>query len=445
VLPFSKDEYLSRQKIFHSQLPSNSIVIIPSNPFATRSNDTHFPYRANSYMLYLCGWKYPTSIFVSHNTSGTWQTSIFVQPNDNLAEIWEGRRIGVENAMKNWPVDMAYSIDDSVDKITNLLINSKNVYIIQGLNDKIDNIANGLLKEKSRKKNIDGNGPISIADPSYVIDEMRLIKSKKEIEIMQQASNIASQAHINTMSKSKIGDGEWDLQALIEGYFISNKSRCSYESIVGSGSNATILHYNSNDSLIKEDDLVLIDAGCEIEGYASDITRTWPINGTFSKAQREIYELVLEAELAGINACKVGAPWKASHHAVSEVLAKGLIDLGILDCSLDDALGENFDGLFRNFFMHGTSHSLGLDVHDVGVISPKGEDHGRKLQEGMVLTVEPGLYFAKWRTDISVPSKYAGIGVRIEDDILITKDGPVVLTSTCPKTVDEIEKIIQRS
>ena len=443
MLPFSIDEYLSRQERFHSQLPNDSIVIIPSSPFAKRSNDTNFPYRANSYMLYLCGWQYPDAIFVSNNSSGSWNTSIFVQPNDNLVEIWEGRRIGVENAMKNWPVENAYSIENSIEKIKEILLKSKNVFIIQGLNDKLDDLVNASLTKKSRKRNVEGKGPVTIGDPSYIIDEMRLIKSEKEIEIMQKASDIASQAHVNAMSRSKLGDGEWNIQAIIEEHFISNKSRCSYGSIVGSGSNATILHYNSNDSLINDGDLVLIDAGCEVEGYASDITRTWPINGIFSEAQREIYELVLEAELAGINACKVGAPWKSSHHAASKVLAKGLIELGIINCSLDDALGDNFDGRFRDFFMHGTSHSLGLDVHDVGVISPNDEVHGRKLEEGMILTVEPGLYFAEWRTDIEVPSKYAGIGVRIEDDVLITKDGPIVLTSSCPKSVDEIEKIIQ--
>ena len=444
-LPFTMEEYFSRQKNFHSQLPENSVVIIPSNPFAKRSNDTNFPYRANSYMLYLCGWEYPEAIFVSNNCSGPWNTSIFVQPNDNLAEIWEGRRIGIDNAMKNWPVDDAHSMDKSIEIIKNLLDESKNVFIIQGLNDKLDNLINDSLTQKSRKRNVNGKGPVSIGDPSYILNEMRLIKSQKEIELMQKASDIASQAHINAMSKSKLGDGEWNLQALIEEYFISNKSQCSYGSIVGSGPNATILHYNSNNSPIKDGDLVLIDAGCEIEGYASDITRTWPINGNFSEPQREIYELVLEAELAGINACKVGAPWKSSHYAASEVLAKGLIELGILDCTLEDALGDNYDGPFRNFFMHGTSHSLGLDVHDVGVISPNSEEHGRKLEEGMILTVEPGLYFAEWRTDITVPPRYAGIGIRIEDDILITKDGPVVLTSGCPKTIDEIESLIKES
>ena len=442
TLPFSISEYQERQHKLYSQLPENSVVIVPSNPYAKRSNDTNYPYRANSYMLYLCGWRYPDAIFVSSNLSGSWTTSIYVQPNDNLAEIWEGRRIGVQNAMKYLPVDEAYSIINSTDAIKNLVNDSKNVFIIQGLNSKVDNLINHLLTNKSRKRNINGKGPISIGDPSFILDELRLIKSKKEIEIMKKASEISSQAHHNAMLKSKLGNGEWDIQAIIESHFISNKSRCSYGSIVGGGTNATILHYTSNNSLINNGDLVLIDAGCEIDGYASDITRTWPINGKFSKEQREIYELVLDAELAGINACQVGNNWKSSHYAASKVIAKGLIKLGILECTLKEALGDNYDGPFRNFFMHGTSHSLGLDVHDVGVISPNNEEHGRKLEEGMVLTVEPGLYFADWRTDIDIPSKYAGIGIRVEDDILITRDGPVILTN-CPKEIDEIENIIR--
>ncbi|MBU03580.1 MAG: hypothetical protein CMA58_01160, partial [Euryarchaeota archaeon] len=183
-------------------------------------------------MLYLCGWEYPEAIFVSNNCSGPWNTSIFVQPNDNLAEIWEGRRIGIDNAMKNWPVDDAHSMDKGIEIIKNLLDESKNVFIIQGLNDKLDNLINDSLTKKSRKRNVNGKGPVSIGDPSYIINEMRLIKSQKEIELMQKASDIASQAHVNAMSKSKLGDGEWNLQALIEEYFISNKSQCSYGSIV---------------------------------------------------------------------------------------------------------------------------------------------------------------------------------------------------------------------
>ena len=183
-------------------------------------------------------------------------------------------------------------------------------------------------------------------------------------------------------------------------------------------------------------------AGCEVDGYASDITRTWPVNGKFSEPQREIYNLVLKAEIAGIEACRVGAPWNASHKAAMEVISRGLIDLGILNCTFEEAMGADLDGKTRQFFMHGTSHSLGLDVHDVGVTRPSGKGDGRLLEEGMVLTVEPGIYFASWREDIEIPEKYSGIGVRIEDDVLVTKDGPVVLTSKCPKEVSDIETLV---
>ena len=244
------------------------------------------------------------------------------------------------------------------------------------------------------------------------------------------------------MKRTFSGIGEWEIQSIIESYFSSNKSCTSYNSIVGGGDNATILHYNSNDIVVNEGNLVLVDAGCEVHGYASDITRTWPVNGKFTIPQKEIYSLVLRAEIAGINACQVGAPWSAMHHAASKVLAQGLIDLGILKCSFEEALGENYDGKFRNFFMHGTGHMLGLDVHDVGGGRQGDKSPERILQSGMVLTVEPGLYFGSWRTDIEIPSRYSGIGIRIEDDVLITDTGPVVLTSECPKEISEIESLI---
>ena len=443
-LPFSIEEYINRQSEFHSHLPDNSIVIIPTNNLSTRSNDTSFPFRGNSYMLYLCGWADPEAFFVSSNNSGEWKTSLFVQPNDTLAEIWEGRRIGIELAKEMWPVDDSFSILEINTKIESMLDDNKHVYIIQGLSESLDTLVHKSLTTKSRSRNLNGKGPISVSDPSYILDEMRLIKSPAEIEILKMSAELASEAHIKAISATKPGIGEWEIQSIIEGYFISNKSEYSYRSIVGGGSNATILHYCANDSIINDGDLVLVDAGCEIYGYASDITRTWPVNGKFSKEQKEIYDLVLSAELAAIEACQIGAPFRASHHAASKVMALGLIKLGILNCTLEEALGDDYDGPYRNFFMHGTSHSLGLDVHDVGVISPNGEKYGRALKEGMVLTVEPGLYFADWRTDVDIPSKYSGIGIRIEDDILITKNGPIVLTSSCPKTIDEIELIINR-
>lgn len=298
------------------------------------------------------------------------------------------------------------------------------------------------MTSKSRQRNTYGMGPISLVDPSSILDEMRMCKSEAEIEVMQKSANLASMAHSLAMKNTQVGIGEWQIQAMIEGCFQSHGSQWSYPSIVGGGDNATILHYHSNSKAVNEGDLVLVDAGCEVDGYASDITRTWPVNGKFSDSQKEIYNLVLEAELAGIAACKVGVPWNASHKASMEVISKGLIELGILDCSFDEAMGDDLDGKTRQFFMHGTSHSLGLDVHDVGVTKPGGEGDGRLLEEGMVLTVEPGLYFASWREDIQVPERYSGIGIRIEDDVLITKDGPVVLTSNCPKKITEIEALV---
>ena len=259
---------------------------------------------------------------------------------------------------------------------------------------------------------------------------------------MQSSANLAGEAHVAAMKATQPGIGEWQVQATIEGHFLSAGSQWSYPSIVGGGDNATILHYHANNQNVEDGELILVDAGCEVDGYASDITRTWPVNGKFSEAQREIYELVLAAELAGIEACRVGVPWNASHKATMEVISRGLIDLGVLDCTFDEAMGENLDGKTRQFFMHGTSHSLGLDVHDVGVTRPGGEGDGRLLEAGMVLTVEPGIYFGSWRSDIEVPERYSGIGIRIEDDVLITKDGPVVLTASCPKTVAEIEELV---
>jgi Xaa-Pro aminopeptidase len=427
-LPFSLEEYANRQDFFLKDVPSDSLVLIPTNPISIRSNDTTYPYRASSYILYLCGWSDPDAVFMAYHDSNSWVTSIFVRPRDTKAEIWEGRRVGVEGAKSFWPVDEAFSLSDINDIISEKLSHSKKVYAIKGVNDLLDNIIE--------------NSDLKVIDPKVILDNMRVIKSDSEIKIMQEAASLASKAHIEGMKHSFSGIGEWEIQSIIESYFSSNKSCPSYNSIVGGGDNATILHYNSNNLLINDGDLVLVDAGCEVSGYASDITRTWPVNGKFSIAQKEIYDIVLRAELAGIEACQVGSPWSAMHHASSTILAQGLIDLGILNCTLEEALGDNFDGAYRNFFMHGTGHMLGLDVHDVGGGRQGDKSPERVLQEGMVLTVEPGLYFGSWRTDIDIPERYSGIGIRIEDDVLVTKDGPFVLTSACPKEIEDIEQLV---
>ena len=424
----SKSEYFQRQDELISKVLPNSLVIIPNNQTSVRSNDTKYPYRANSYVMYLSNWLEPNSVISFSNSDNMRETTLYVKPRDTEREIWEGRIIGPEGALSDWPVNSSYSILDFENNIKSRLSKYSNLYLITGVDPEIDNIVRKYWDK-------------DILDPRVYLDEMRSIKSDSEIELMKIASSISSDAHIRAMAISRPGIGEWEIQASIEGHFTRSKTTNSYNPIVGGGDNSTILHYNSNSERIGPNELVLVDAGCEFNGYASDITRTWPVSGKFTEPQREIYELVLKAEISAIEACQAGSPWVNMHKAASEVLAKGLIDLGILNCSYEEALGQNLDGEYRKFFMHGTGHMLGLDVHDVGG-GRQGGKPGPELTAGMVVTVEPGLYFAGWRDDISVPQKYSGIGVRIEDDVLITEDGPVVLTGMCPKTIDEIESIV---
>ena len=435
-LPFSIEEYRERQSRFLSQIPTSSLVIFPTNAIAVRSNDVSYPYRASSYMLYLCGWEYPDAVFMASHKSGHWHTTLFVQPRDTKSEIWEGRRVGPDGAAAGWPVDSAVSLESLEEEILSNSRSIKELFSFSGQNSELDLLIDRLLSTTDVNE---------LSDPRPILDNQRVIKSSKEIELLKESAEIASAALIGAMSSSNPGIGEWQIQASIEGHFLNNKSQWSYPSIVGGGENATILHYKNNDCVVEGGDLVLVDAGCETHGYASDITRTWPINGKFNDAQREIYELVLDAQIAGIEACVAGAPWLSMHQATSDVLAQGMINLGILDCTLADALGSEFDGPYRNYFMHGTGHLLGLDVHDVGGGREGDDVPGPELQSGMVLTVEPGIYFASWRDDISIPSRYAGIGIRIEDNILITDDGPVVLSASCPKRIDEIEQIVRSS
>ena len=461
-LPFSHDEYRRRQLEFLTQLPGNSVVIIPTNTKKQRSNDTNYRYRGNSYVLYLCGCSEPDAIFYAYkNQDLDWKTTLYVNDKDTKKEIWEGRILGVDGAAKYYPVDEAADIEEWEDYAEDFIVDN-NVYYLRGNNLILDSMVDADEKARWNAVNEWREG-FEVGDrlssefyhePNHpdpedkyfsvtpYLDQMRVIKSNAEIELMKKSAELASDAHILAMKSGFSGISECHLQSIIEGYFVSNRSHWAYPSIVGGGDNATILHYNKNQEIINDGDLVLIDAGCEIHGYASDITRTWPVNGVFTDAQREIYELVLAAEKAAIEACQVGSPWKSFHVASSRVLAQGLIDLGILDCTLDEALGDDLNGPYRNYFMHGTGHMLGLDVHDVGGGRQGDEQPEPVFTPGMVLTVEPGLYFASWRTDVSIPERYSGIGVRIEDNILITDNGPVVLTESCPKEISDIESLI---
>ena len=304
----------------------------------------------------------------------------------------------------------------------------------------IDELVVSSIKKRDRARQRLGTGPISVEDPSNKIAEMRLIKSSSEIDQMQFASDVSSLAHIAAMRHGGKHATENQLQSVIEGFFrYAGTSGWSYPSIVGSGENATILHYKENNSPCTDGDVVLIDAGAEFRGYAADITRSWPTNGIFTEPQKEIYQIVLDAQIAAINECVPGNPYTAPHEAARKVLAEGLIRIGVISQTLEAAL-DSKTGQLKDWYMHNTSHWIGLDVHDVGIYLPNGEP--RKLRPGMCLTIEPGLYFGAWRPDVDCPERYSNIGIRIEDDVLVGENGPIVLTEMCPKTITEIESIV---
>ena len=438
----SSEEYRSRQSRLFSQLRPGDLLIITAPHESTRSNDVNYHYRTSSDMLYLCGWEDPDAVFCAHNDEGNWVTTLFVQPKDILKEIWEGRRPGVEGAMKDWPIDNALPHDKLDEELSQMLVNCTRILVKLGIDSEVDKLVDAEIKSNSRDRQKFGLGPVSIVDPSGLINELRLRKSSAEIELMRHSAKIAAQAHIQAMANTKPGVGEWQLEGIIEGLFkYCNTSGIAYPCIIGSGENATILHYTVNNDTCDDGEILLIDAGCEYKGYASDITRSWPVNGKFTEAQAEIYQIVLDAQLSAIDKCRVGNSYDAPHEAARKTLAEGLIRIGVIKQNLDDALSP--DGELSKWYMHNTGHWLGMDVHDVGVYRPEGEP--RVFEEGMVITVEPGLYFGAWRPDVDCPEKYANIGIRIEDDILITRDGPDVLSGDCPKTIANIEAIVGKA
>jgi len=438
--PTKVEEFRDRQQRLTSQFRADDVLVLPSPSFAVHSNDVEYRYRTSSDLLYLTGWTEPESVFVLRQQNGSWTSALFVQPQDTLKEIWEGRRPGVEDALEHYAVDEAYNNDLLPTLLADWLQDAKRVFLRGGVNELVDDVVEEAVRRRDRARQHFGTGPVSVEDPSGMLAELRLRKSASEIEQMVYASKVAALAHELAMRHSRDGVTEFQLQSVIEAFFsYAGASGWSYPSIVGCGENATILHYTTNQDTCGQDEVILIDAGAEYRGYASDITRSWPISGTFSDAQREIYQLVLDAQYAAIDACQVGAPYTAPHEAARRVLAEGLIRLGVIQQTLDEALDLD-SGDLRKWYMHNTSHWIGLDVHDAGVYKPGGV--ARSLEPGMCLTIEPGLYFGAWRPDVDCPERYANIGIRIEDDILITKDGPVILTEDCPKTIEEIETIV---
>ncbi|HEX8707908.1 MAG TPA: Xaa-Pro aminopeptidase [Pyrinomonadaceae bacterium] len=423
---------------FIKRMEPNSVAIIGSAREATRSNDTHYRYRQDSDFYYLTGFDEPEAIAVI-SPSSEHRYTLFVRPRDPEREVWDGRRAGVEGAREQYGADAAFPISEFEAKLGELINGVTNLYYRIGngnadLDEKIIRQIRQLRAWARRGQ----SAPQAIVDTGAVIHEMRLFKGAEEVELMQRAADIAADAHREAMKAARPGMKEYEVEALIEYHFRKNGAAApAYTSIVGSGANATVLHYVNNDATLADGDLLLVDAGAEYRGYASDITRTFPVNGRFTAAQREIYNLVLEAQLACIELTRTGSRLEDIHKRSVEVLTEGMVRLGLLQGQPEELIKEE---KYKQFYMHTIGHFLGMDVHDVGRYHVSNES--RALEPGMIITVEPGIYVSTESKDI--PEKYLGIGVRIEDDVLVTEDGYRVLSSKAPKQIEEIEELMAR-
>ena len=420
---------------FMRRMDQDSIAIIPSAREITRSHDLHFRFRQDSDFFYLTGFEEPDSFAVI--APGREQKyTLFVRPRDPAQEIWVGRRAGVEGAKQEFGADEAFPVAEFEDKLLDILDGAAKLYYRLGVNPEIDK----LLIEKIASVRTLNRKPIevpqTIIDPATIIHEMRVVKSDEEIKLMQTAADIAAEAHVEAMKAVRPGMKEYEIEALIEQIFRRRGATGpAYTSIVGAGANATVLHYINNDAELRDGELLLVDAGAEYKGYASDITRTFPINGRYSKAQREIYDLVLKAQVSCVDMVKPGNTHEQLKQHSIEVLTEGMVELGLLQGNPEELIK---DKKYEQFYMHGLGHMIGVDVHDVGAYYQNKKS--RALEPGVVMTIEPGIYVAPDTKD--VPEKYLGIGVRIEDDVMCTNNGPRVLTTKVPKQAEEIEALM---
>lgn len=427
--------FKKRREIFLNKM-NGGVAVFVNPDESVRSNDTNYKYRPNTDFYYLTGFTEPNSVAVFLPNHPEHKFILFVRPRDPEKETWDGRRAGVEGAVKNFGADIAFSIDELETKLPEFLKNMENLYYTIGAYPEFDQKIINMIVNLRKKVRKGDYAPTSMIETGVITHEMRSIKSPEEIVLMKKANEISQEAHIEVMKQVKVGMYEYEVEAIIENIFRKNgASAPSYNSIVGTGVNATILHYVENDAQLKDGDLLLIDAGAEYKYYCGDITRAIPVNGKFSKAQKDLYEIVLEAELEAIKVAKVGNSFHSVHEKAVQVLTEGLVKLGFLQGAIDELIK---DEKYRTFYMHNTSHWLGMDVHDVGKYYVNGESI--KLKAGMLLTVEPGLYIQEGMQ--GVPEEYIGIGIRIEDDILITETGNEVLSQRVPKTVEDIEKMM---
>ncbi|QNP30031.1 aminopeptidase P N-terminal domain-containing protein [Cylindrospermopsis curvispora] len=434
-----ESEYRQRREQVMAKI-SGGTAIFRSAPTAVMHNDVEYVYRQDSDFYYLTGFNEPEAVAVLAPHHGEHRFILFVQPKDREKEVWSGYRCGVEGAKEIYGADMAYPITELDDKLPQYLQKAERIYYHLGrdshFNDRIIRHYQNLLVTRPRR----GTGPIAIEDTGPILHGLRLHKSNFEVDLMRQAADIAVSAHNHAMSIARPGSYEYEIQAEIEHIFrLQGGMGPAYPSIVAAGKNACVLHYIENNYQMQEQELLLIDAGCAYRYYNSDITRTFPVNGKFTPEQKALYEIVLEAQKQAIQEVKPGNGFDAPHKKAVQVLTEGLVEVGLLKGEVNQLIQE---GKYKQFYMHRTSHWLGLDVHDVGVYQ-----HGevpQVLQPGQVLTIEPGLYIVPHTPPAEdqppIDDRWVGIGIRIEDDVLVTPQGNEVLTAGVPKEIADLER-----
>ncbi|MDO6638279.1 Xaa-Pro aminopeptidase [Pseudoalteromonas carrageenovora] len=435
MVEIDKSEFKARRERLLAQMDANSVAIIPAASEVTRSRDTEYAFRQDSDFLYLTGFNESDAVLVLSNNSDI-PSTLFCLDKDKLAEIWHGRRIGFDKAKSDYLFDEAYPLSELNDKLVTMLNEKDAIYFAQGacpsFDTKVFSLL-GTLRSGSRKGL---KAPSAIKEIRGLIHEMRLFKSPSEVNIMREGCEISARGHMRAMRYSHPGATEFQLEAELHHHYAMNGApHPAYGTIVGSGDNANILHYTQNSDVLKDGDLVLIDSGCELQGYAADITRTFPVNGQFSEPQAALYNIVLKAQEVAFEEVKPGGFMSHANKRAMQVMTQGLLDLGILTGDFDELMAK---GACKEYYMHGLGHWLGLDVHDVG--DYKQNNVERAFEPDMVLTIEPGLYISE---DSNAPQQYKGIGIRIEDNLLITESGHENLTLSVPKTINDIEILMQ--
>ena len=428
-------EYAKRRTQLMRMAGEDSIIIVCAAPERIRNNDVHYPYRQDSDFLYLTGFREPEALLVMIPDKEGGQSILFCRDRDPEREMWDGPMTGLRGAVSEIGMDEAFAREEIGRRLPAMLHDRERIYYDLGSNPVFDQRLIGWLNEFREKPRRTFHAPEEIHALDHMLHDLRLYKSRAELTVMKRAAQVAVAAHERAMQVCQPGMNEAEIHAELLHTFTRNHCVPSYQAIVGGGANACILHYIANKAELRDGDLLLIDAGAEYDGYASDITRTFPVNGKYSPEQRDLYDVVLAAQLAAIEKARPGVPWQRVHDEAVHVATQGMIDLGILKLSFEQELEQ--EG-YKHFYVHNTGHWLGLDVHDVGEYQIDGES--RELEPGMVMTVEPGIYIPP--NDTSVRKCFRGVGIRIEDDIAITRNAPLVLTGGLVKTADDIEAMM---